>query len=301
IYNVESEAETLAATSEETAASGNEVTRAVEEIALGATQQADDTQQVANLTSILNSQFKDLLKNTTNMLNSAKKISNDKDLGLESIDDLKYKTEENNNSIQESSKAIHELKVKSENIGNIIETISSITEQTNLLALNASIEAARAGEHGKGFAVVADEIRKLAEESSKSAEKIDNIIRDIQSETNKTVSIMNTVNQRSKDQNESVQKVFNSFDQISDSVESIGLIIQETGNFIDDMNNNNKKIVSSIENIAAVSEESAASTQQVTASMDNENQAVEEVAKSAENLCHLAEQLNTEISRFKLK
>jgi methyl-accepting chemotaxis protein len=71
-------------------------------------------------------------------------------------------------------------------IGNITNLVSELANQTNLLALNAAVEAARAGEHGKGFGVVATEIRKLADQSKQSAERINTLVLDIQNATNAT-------------------------------------------------------------------------------------------------------------------
>ncbi len=79
------------------------------------------------------------------------------------------------------------LSEQTSQISNITNLVGDLANQTNMLALNAAVEAARAGEHGKGFAVVAVEIRKLADESKKSAERINVLVADIQKATNSTV------------------------------------------------------------------------------------------------------------------
>jgi myosin heavy subunit len=82
---------------------------------------------------------------------------------------------------------ITSLSEQTSQIGSITNLVSDLANQTNMLALNAAVEAARAGEHGKGFTVVASEIRKLADESKKSAERINALVEDIQKATNSTV------------------------------------------------------------------------------------------------------------------
>jgi hypothetical protein len=99
---------------------------------------------------------------------------------LEGMSSLKLKVE----AIAEQ---ILRLSEQTSQIGNITNLVSELANQTNLLALNAAVEAARAGEHGKGFAVVAAEIRKLADQSKKSAERINMLVLDIQNATNATV------------------------------------------------------------------------------------------------------------------
>jgi len=69
----------------------------------------------------------------------------------------------------------------------ITNQVGDLASQTNMLALNAAVEAARAGEHGRGFAVVAAEIRKLADASRKSAERINALLAEIQKATNAAV------------------------------------------------------------------------------------------------------------------
>ncbi|WP_456431994.1 methyl-accepting chemotaxis protein [Thermosulfuriphilus sp.] len=89
--------------------------------------------------------------------------------------------------IENVSQIISELDQSSQEIGEVLNFITSIAEQTNLLALNATIEAARAGEAGKGFAVVAGEVKELAKQTGQATESIGQKIQAIQEATSKVI------------------------------------------------------------------------------------------------------------------
>ena len=95
--------------------------------------------------------------------------------------------------VNDASKRVEGLVVRSREIDGIANVIKGIADQTNLLALNAAIEAARAGQQGRGFAVVADEVRKLAERSSDATDQIANMIRAVQDDTSAVVASMQAV------------------------------------------------------------------------------------------------------------
>lgn len=112
------------------------------------------------------------------------------------------------------------LSEQTSQIVSITNLVSDLANQTNLLALNAAVEAARAGEHGKGFAVVASEIRKLADQSKKSAERIQALVTDVQKATDSTVMAAEEGTKTVDEGTKLAQKTFDAFSEVNASINS---------------------------------------------------------------------------------
>ncbi len=293
-------ASNLAAMSEETNATVDQVAMTIQEITRGSQETAENAENGAQIAADIDNQFVVLMDNSTAMRDNAETAMEMNKTGLSALSKLKDKSRQANSSNGRIKEAITSLDHKANAITDIIQAITSISEQTNLLALNASIEAARAGEAGRGFAVVADEIRKLAESSSEAAEEIRTIIIDIQDESKETVLVMNEVNEMNDQQNEALVEVNEAFGQIFESVERISGQIENVTKELDGLDGSKNQLIGAVNNISAVSEQTAAATEEVERSMDEQTKAVEQVAVNAEHLNRLSAELNGKINFFKV-
>jgi methyl-accepting chemotaxis protein len=184
-----------------------------------------------------------------------------------------------NTTVNGLSAAIEGLGHRSDEIGQIIDSITAIASQTNLLALNAAIEAARAGDQGRGFAVVADEVRKLAEESAQSAKQIAGLISAIQAETTQAVKSMESATNEVQDGLQVVHTAGDSFSQLTSAISDVTSQIQEVSD--------------------TISESAAANTENVSAASEEQMAAMEEIASSAESLSKMAADLQRLTQKFK--
>ena len=218
--------------------------------------------------------------------------------------DLVKSTVEQMNTISEtvdqSAQIVEKLGQRSQEIGEIISTISGIAEQTNLLALNAAIEAARAGENGRGFAVVAEEVRKLAEESQQAAQQIGDLISSIQTETEQAVSAMKDGREQAEKGLENVSSTGQGFSrileliricsddsaQITDTMQILDGRIHTIVNLSENVNNSAKRASDASQNVSAATEEQAAG--------------MEEIAASSRGLADSAKNLKEESVKFKV-
>ena len=113
-------------------------------------------------------------------------------------------------------------------ISTITNQVGDLASQTNMLALNAAVEAARAGEHGKGFAVVASEIRKLADASRKSAERINVLVEDILKATNATVMATEESTKTVEQVLQRARATASAFDELKAASDSASDLAQQT-------------------------------------------------------------------------
>jgi methyl-accepting chemotaxis protein len=193
---------------------------------------------------------------------------------------------------QEVNSVIRELASKSEQIGEIVGTITGIAEQTNLLALNAAIEAARAGEQGRGFAVVAEEVRKLAEESQAAASEISGLIGAIQNQTERAVDVVSDGAKRTEEGVAVVAQTREAFLRIGDAVDDIATRIDQIQAISDRIAASAQTMQQSVDAVAAVAEQASASAQQVAASAEQVSASADLVASSAEQASASAEQVS---------
>ena len=291
---------TLASMSQEVTASICEVSNAMEQVSVGATAQAQNAQDGVRSMNDLSTKL-DIININSNEMGD---ISNDtKELGskgLYMIDSLIEKSNKTKSSTKEVAGIVQDMSESTHQINAISETLVKITAQTNLLSLNASIESARAGESGKGFAVVAEEIRKLAEQSKISTEEIKGIIANIQSKSSAAVKAIESTETVVNEQDLAVGQTKEIFSQILKSIEIMITKVDEIKISIIDVNEKKQSAVSEIESISSISEQTASSSQEVTASTEEITATMEEVTKYSNELQTLAEQLDSEIKKFKI-
>ena len=252
-----------ASTTREQASAVNQITSTVQQIKVSAEQVAQRAQGVA--------------ESAVQATQVAKKGKQAVSAAIGGMQDIEQK-------VQVIAENILALSEKTQQIGDIIDTVSDIAGQSNILALNAAIEAAQAGEAGKGFRVVADEVRNLSEQSRQAAAQVKVILGDIQKATNLTVM---ATEQGTKGVNTGSELV----SRMAETISELGQVVEISAQ--------------AAQQIVAGVEQQTIGLDQIAIGMNDINQAAQQSAAGAQqsqqavqDLTQLAEQLKNAVAEY---
>lgn len=202
--------------------------------------------------------------------------------------------------ISNLEETIQGLNRRSGEIAQIMDLMKDIGEQTNLLALNATIEAARAGDRGRSYMVVANEVRKLAEQSSHSADKIGNLINAIQDEASEAVQSM----QRTKNEViagvNAVGDAGQLFEGIKESVEEVAIHIEKVISSVNQMTVDAEAIQNTVQSVNHSAILSSSRSQNISAATEEQLASMEVISASTGELTQMAADLRSQLSYFKV-
>ena len=292
--------EELASAAEEMNASTEQVSTAIQQISKGAQDQAAQVVDTAKTMAELANAASSVKAKSEGAAGSANKASSTANEGKKTIDSTVLKMQEIQKVVGDSAKVIEALGQKSEQIGDIVNVITSISDQTNLLALNAAIEAARAGEQGRGFAVVAEEVKNLAEDSREAAERIAKLIKEVQSETANAVSSMKHGTKSTAEGTAIVEAAGKAFGDIAGITISTANEVTAIATDMISAQQGIEKAAKSVDGIASIAEESASAAEESASSTEELTASMEDMAARAQSLSEMALNLQATSAKFKI-
>ncbi|MGG4410722.1 HAMP domain-containing methyl-accepting chemotaxis protein [Niallia taxi] len=307
VKTINESSQQLAASSEELSASAEENTRAsehisetIQELATGSENQMQQIDSSSKGVNNISDSTTTITQHAEKVVVTAEEASRISAKGAESMIEATKQMNSINLNVINLAKSVSSLESRTNEIGDITKVITDISSQTNLLALNAAIEAARAGEQGKGFAVVAEEVRKLAEQSSQSAEQISSLIAQIQEDTKTTSASMDTATIDVQTGLSIVNEAGESFKYVEHSVRELVLLIEEVFGSLQQLKENTNMINDSVQEVSHMAGDAASKTGNISAATEEQVASMEEISASATILANLATELQSLIQRFKI-
>lgn len=278
-----------------------ELSRAIEEIAIGSMKQAEETehsvQHSENLGKIMDEvgTYVQQFTHTSEQLSAVQvQVTREHEVLLE-------KGRENAKRVEFQQEISRSLTTQSELAASISGQIHNILKQTQILSLNASIEAARAGEAGKGFAVVAGEMGQLAQQSERSIQEIDGILSSFVQEIQRMGTHFEANMVAVKEQEKQIADCLQAFRQVSQLSTEVHELAQRLEDRTMNMHSIRQEVEQHLSYIASATEETSAMAEEVTASAEEQQRSASELSNISGQLAGLAGNLKSYSDQFQIE
>lgn len=284
--------------SQQTTSSTEDISNSILDISAATHSQTEDTELTSTQMNELSELLGKVQQHLEEMSNKTTDTQNNTDGSSDSMLQVIVKWTEMNQKLEGLGETIDFVDRDIQNIEKMLVVIQEIAEQTNLLALNASIEASRAGEAGRGFSVVANEIRKLAEQSDQSSNNIEELITDIQKQSENMVYVLSEVMTESALTSNLLNDASASNYSVSDNVRELNENMKHSISQINVVDEKKEQVLVATEHITATAQENSANTEQASANLEEILATMEEFSSYIGDLQKIAQTLDLEMSQL---
>lgn len=284
----------------QTSAESKQIAAVIDEVARGAEIQTLSTAENLKAMEEVSVGVQRIAETASDIAESAQHSKQQAESGARYVNDTVQQMDNIHGSAREADEMLRLLDDKSQEIAGILEVITGISSQTNLLALNASIEAARAGEHGRGFAVVASEVRKLAEQSGKSSERIAELIGQMEGGMKRSTQAIAQMVHEAQKGLEVAHETENNFRQILLTNGQISAQIEEMAAASEQMSAGVEQITASVTNISVIAQSTSSHTHRVVSATAGQLEGIERINTSSAELGRASGNMQLSLERFKI-
>ncbi|SFB15462.1 heme NO-binding domain-containing protein [Clostridium frigidicarnis] len=277
-----------------------EISGVVEQVATGAVNQAENTEEAVSRLNGNIEALKGIVQNENSNKKELEKAMDKINNSFSNVDNASKNIETTLESFMKVKEKGANLQGKAQDITSIVSIVSDIAEQTNLLALNASIEAARAGDQGRGFAVVAESIRKLAEQSKEAVRDINSNLAKFVDDIGMLVGNIDSQYKVLEDETNSLSVVRDISYEATVSIQSVSESMIQTISELNKEADSIASIYDTIESLSAIAEENSASSEEVSANVSKYTEEIRRLITNIADFKKVTNQFKKDLEKYKI-